>query len=70
MFRFSKIKVTKEKIMVQNTNKNLDVNADYITISKLVEIKTNSKYLIGYLGKAVRPLVLIFPKMNEYVKTW
>ena len=29
----------------------------------------NFKYLIGYLDKAIRPLVLIMPKMSGYVKT-
>ena len=41
-----------------------------IVISKLVKTKTNSKYLIGYLDKAIRPLVLIMPKMSGYVKTF
>ena len=39
-----------------------------IVISKLIETETNSKYLIGYLDKAIRPLVLIMPKMSGYVK--
>ena len=43
---------------------------DNIVISKLVKTKTNSKYLIGYLNKDVRPLVLIMPKMSGYVKTF
>ena len=30
--------------------------------------KTNSKYLIGYLDKTIRLLVLILPKMRGYVK--
>ena len=47
-----------------------DVNADNTVISKLVETKTNSKYLIGYLDKVIRPLVLILPKMSGYVKTF
>ena len=47
-----------------------DVNVDNIVISKLVKTKTNSKYLIGYLNKAIRPLVLIIPKMSGYVKTF
>ena len=47
-----------------------DVNFDNIVISKLVKTKTNSKYLIGYLNKAIRPLVLIIPKMSGYVKTF
>ena len=47
-----------------------DVNVDNIVISKLVKTKTNSKYLIGYLNKAIRPLVLIIPKMSGCVKTF
>ena len=47
-----------------------DVNVDNIVISKLTEIKTNSKYLIRYSDKAMRPLVLIMPKMSGYVKTF
>ena len=46
-----------------------DVNVDNIVISKLVKTKTNSKLLIGYLDKAIRPLVLIMPKISGYVKT-
>ena len=47
-----------------------DVNVDNIFISKFVKTKTNSKYLIGYLNKTIRPLVLKMPKMSEYVKTF
>ena len=47
-----------------------DVNVDNIVISKLVKTKTNSEYLIGYLDKAIRPLVLIMPKMSRYVETF
>ena len=47
-----------------------DVNIDNIVISKLIETKTNSKYLIGYLNKVIRPLVLILSKMSGYVKTF
>ena len=46
-----------------------DVNVDNTVISKLVKIKTYSKYLTGYLDKAIKPLVLIIPKMSGYVKT-
>ena len=46
------------------------VYVDNIVISKLVKTKTSSKYLIGYLKKAVRPLVLIMPKMSGYVKAF
>ena len=37
-------------------------------ISKLIETKTNCKYLIGYLDKAIKPLILILLKMSGYVK--
>ena len=44
-----------------------DVNVDNIFISKLVETKPNSNYLIGYLDKVIKPLVLILTKMSGYV---
>ena len=47
-----------------------DANVDNIIISKLVETKTNSKYLIGCLYIRIRPLVLLMPKMSGYVKTF
>ena len=47
-----------------------DVNVDNIVISKLVKTKTNSKYLIGFLDKAIRPLLLIMRKMSGFVKTF
>ena len=37
-------------------------------MSKLFKTKTNSKYLIGYSDKAVKPLILIIPKMSGYVQ--
>ena len=45
-----------------------NVNIDNVVISKLVKAETDSKDLIGYLDKAMRPLVLIMPKMSGYVK--
>ena len=33
-------------------------------------MKTNSKYLTGFLDKAIKPLIFIMPKMSEYVKTF
>ena len=48
----------------------MDVNVDDINIPKLGKTKASSKYLIGYLDKAIRPLVLIIPKMSGYVKTF
>ena len=47
-----------------------EVNVDNIVVSKSIETKSNSKYLIGYSDKAIRPLVLITPKMSGYVKTF
>ena len=46
-----------------------DNNVDNIVISKLVKTKTKCKYLMGIkVDKAIRPLVLIMPKMNGYVE--
>ena len=56
MLQFGETKVTKEKFY--NAKKPIKiwyVNNDNIVISKSVKIKTNSKYLIGYLDKAIRP---------------
>ena len=47
-----------------------DVKVDNIVISISAKTKTNSKYLIGYLDKAIRPLVLIMPQTSGYVKTF
>ena len=64
-------KSTKEKFYAaKKAIKIWDVNVDNIVISKLVKTKTNCKFMIGYLDKAVRPLVLILPKMSGYVKTF
>ena len=47
------------------------VSVDNIVISNLIETKTNSKYLIAIkFEKAIRPLVLIIPKMSGYFKTF
>ena len=71
MFRFGETKIAKEKFYAaKKPIKIWDVNVDNIVISKLIGTKTNSKYLIGYLDKAVRPLVLIMPKIRAYVKTF
>ena len=45
-----------------------DVNVANTVVSKFIETKSNSNYLIGYLDKVIKPLVLIFPKMSGYVK--
>ena len=71
MFRFGKTKVAKEKYYGAKKPINIwDVNADNIVIAKLVETKTNSKYLARYLDKVTRPLVLLSPKMSRYIKTF
>ena len=41
-----------------------------MVVSKLGKRKTNSKFLIGYLDKAIKPLVLIVPKISGYVTTF
>ena len=57
--------------MVQKRPINIwDVDVYNTVISKLVKTKTNSKYLIGYLGNVIRPLVLVLPKTSGYVKTF
>ena len=71
MLRFGEKKVAKKVFYgAKKPIKIWDVNVDNIIISKLVETKTNSKYLIEYLGKAVRPLALILPKVIRYVKAF
>ena len=69
MVRFGDKELVKEKFYTAKTPmKILDVNVDNIVVSKLIETKTNSKYLIGIkFDKAIRPLVLIMPKMSGYV---
>ena len=63
MLRFREKKVTKEEFYATKKAIEIqDVNTDNIVISKLIETKTNSKYLIQYLDKVKRKLVLIIPK--------
>ena len=60
--------LTKEKFYAgKRPIKIWDVNVDNTVTSKLLKSKTNSKNFIAYLDKAIRALVLIMPKMNEYV---
>ena len=69
MFKFGKTKVAKEEFCGTNKPiKSQDVNVDSIVILNLIRTKNDSKYLIGFLGKVVRPLVLILLKMSGYVK--
>ena len=70
--RFGEREIAKKKkfYAAKKLLKFWDVNVDNIAISKLVKAKTNSKYLIGLLYKAISPSVLIMPKMSGYVKTF
>ena len=44
-----------------------NVNVDNVVILTWIETKTDCKYLIGYLDKVIRPLILILPEMSEYL---
>ena len=62
MLRFGETKKEK-KLCCKNPINIRNDNVRNIVISKSVKTKTNSKYLIGYLDKDIRPLVLIMPKI-------
>ena len=69
MLRFEETKVKNETFYdIKKPMKIWAVDVDNKVISKLIKTKTRSKYFIVYLDKAVRPLVLIMPKMGGYVK--
>ena len=69
MFRFGETKVAKGKFYAVKKTINIwDVNVDNIVISKLVETKTNSKYLVEYLGKVIRPLDLLVLYVLRHLK--
>ena len=71
MVRFGEREIAKEMFYaVKKPIEILDVNVDNIVISKLVKTKTNFKYLIGHLDKAIRTLVFVIPKMSGYVQTF
>ena len=54
MFRFGETKVTKEKFYAaKKSMKTWDVHVNNTVISIFIETKTNFKYLIGYLDKAI-----------------
>ena len=68
MMRFDWTIEQKKNFMVQKNPNIWDVNVNNIVISKLIETKTNSKYLIGYLDKVIKPLVLILLKISGHIK--
>ena len=71
MVRFGDREISKERFYAARRPIRIwDVNVGDIVISKLVKAKINFKYLIVYLDKVVRPLVLIMPKISGYVKTF
>ena len=72
MVRFGEKEMAKEKFHAAKEPIQIwDVNVDNIVNSKLVETKINYKYLTGIkFDKAIRPLLLIIPKMSGYVKTF
>ena len=69
MLRFGETKISKEKVYAAKKLIEIwGVNIYNIVISKLVKTKTNSKYLIGYLDKVMKLLVLIMPKMSGILR--
>ena len=69
MYRFGETKVTRKNFYGPKKAISIwDVNVDDIVISKLVETKTNFKYLTGYLGKVIIPLVLTYVLMLRHLK--
>ena len=68
IWRFGKRKVGKEEFYGARKTINIwDVDANKLIIYKLVEMRNNSKCLIGYLNDNVRSLLLILPKISGYV---
>ena len=59
-----------KRTIIWSKNVIWDVYVYNIVISKLVNTKNNSKYLIGYSDEDIRPFVLLLPEMNRYVKTF
>ena len=54
MLKFGETKVAKEEVYgAKKPIKIWDVDVDDIVISKLIETKNNSKYLIGYLDEGI-----------------
>ena len=67
--KLGKTEIEKEKFYAaKKPAKIWNVKVDTIVIPKLVTTKTNFKYLIRYLKKYIRPLVLIMPKISGYLK--
>ena len=71
ILRYGETNVVNEELFdaKKETIKIQDVDDNNTAISKLVETKKNSYYLIGCLDKVIGPLILILPKISGYVKT-
>ena len=68
---FDRTKVAGEKKEFYGAKKPIKIrDVDIDNISKLIETKNNSKYLIGYLEEVIKPLVLVLPKMSGHIKTF
>ena len=70
MLRFVKKKMTKEEFYDKKNNKNnknnKNVNVYHIVISKIIWVKNNSRYLIGYFD-VIKQLALRLPKTSKYI---
>ena len=67
MLKFGETKVSKEKIYAaKKPRKICYVNVDNIVISKLIETKTNSKYLVGYLDKLKMEIKIKNSKLTSF----
>ena len=68
---FDRTKVAGKKKEFYGSKKPIKIrDVDIDNISKLIETKNNSKYLIGYLEEVIKPLVLVLPKMSGHIKTF
>ena len=48
--------------------RNWDLNFVNMVVSKLVETRNNSIFMIGYLDEVIKPLILSISQMYRYVK--
>ena len=71
MLRFCATNLAKEKLYVAKKPINIwEGDVMNILIPNLIETKSKFKYWIGYLDEVIKPLVLMLPKVSEYVKTF
>ena len=69
MLRFGQNKITNENFIQQKKTINVyDVIIENVTISKLVKTEADTKYLIQYLDRFLKPLVLKWVGMLRQVK--